>query len=161
MATFTEEQVQEVKSAAIDFSVYVSRAEVAVQLAKALNLDTSDITASVFSDVKETDHFTGAANALNKIGVFHGDQEGRFNANSPITRAEMAKVLVTAYNLQMEGQAMTFSDVSTKNWAHDYIQVLASNNITNGIGQGLFGAKDYVSYTQLEIFIDRAKKQQN
>lgn len=161
VATFTEQQVQqvqEVKSAVVDFSVYASRAEVAIQLAKALNLDTSDTTTSVFADVKDTDRFAGAANALNKIGVFHGDQNGKFNANSPITRAEISKVLVSAYSLQMQGSAPTFTDVSANNWAHDYIQVLASNGITYGIGEGKFGATGYVSFKQLKAFIERSQQ---
>lgn len=163
IATFTDEQAQqvaavkEVKAVAVDFSVYASRGEVAIQLAKALNLDTTD-TASNFTDVKETDRYAGAANALYNIGVFEGDQNGKFNPNSPITRAEISKVLVTAYNLQMQGPAQTFTDVSKTNWAHDYVQILASNEITLGIGEGKFGATDHVTVTQLKTFIERAQQ---
>lgn len=156
VATFTEEQVKEVKAVAVDFSVYASRAEVAIQLADALGLDTTDTNAN-FADVKATDRYAGAANALQKIGVFEGDQNGKFNPNSPITRAEISKVLVTAYDLQMQGSETPFSDVKPTNWAHDYIQVLASNGITKGIGEGKFGATGHVTLTQLKTFIERAQ----
>lgn len=65
IADFTTEEKAEVKSAQIDFSVYASRGEVAIQLAKALGLDVSDKN-SPFPDVKPTSKYAGAATALEK-----------------------------------------------------------------------------------------------
>ncbi|RHW39958.1 peptidase [Lysinibacillus yapensis] len=148
----------EVKSAAIDFSVIASRAEVANQLAQALNLDTTD-TATTFTDVKSTSNYAGAVNALNKLGIFEGDENGKFNPNSPITRAEIAKVLVLSFDLQLQGNPLTFTDVKKGNWAYEYVSILASNKITVGMGNGQFGAQDYVTLTQLDAFIHRAINQ--
>lgn len=157
VSTFTDDQEKEVKAVAVDFSVYASRGEVAIQLAKALNLDTTG-TETNFTDVKATDRYAGAANALEKIGVFEGDKNGKFNPNSPITRAEISKALVIAFDLQMQGSETQFADVSEADWAHDYIQILASNNITDGIGEGKFGTEDHVTITQLKTLIERAQQ---
>lgn len=150
----------EVKQASIDFSVYASRGEVAIQLAKALNLDTTD-TDSKFVDVKPTDKFAGAATALQKLGVFTGDENGKFNPNSPITRSQISKVLVEAFNLQLqEGKGLTFKDVSPHStWAYNYIMILATNGVTSGKGDGTFGVNDHVTLTQLKIFIDNSIQQ--
>lgn len=145
----------EVKKAAIDFTVYASRAEVAMQLAEALNLDTSK-TAAVFKDVKENAKYTGAATALHKLGIFSGDEKGKFNPSSPITRAQLAKILVVAFDLQQKGDAPTFADVPKSHWAHDYVATLASTNITSGKGDGNFAADEFVTIKHLQAFIDKA-----
>lgn len=150
----TEVEKGEVKDAAIDFSVYASRGEVAIQLAQALGLDTSD-TNSPFSDVKSSSKYAGAATALSKLGVFTGDENGKFNPGSPLTRAQMAKVLVKAFDLQMASNQLSFKDVPTSHWAHNDIAVLASNGITVGKGDGTFGTNDNVMIKHVTAFINR------
>src|SRR5690606_24141935 len=78
VAEFTTEDVEkiqaeqakvEVKEAAIDFSIVVSRGEAAIRLAEALNLDTTDQN-SPFIDVKPESKYAGATTALNKLNIF-------------------------------------------------------------------------------------------
>lgn len=163
VANFQSEKVvasinnAEVKDAAIDFSVYASRGEVALQLAEALGLDTT-ATETPFPDVKSTSKYAGATKALNELGVFTGDENGKFNPGSPLTRAEMAKVLATAFELNQQATVASFKDVPSSHWAHNDIMILASNGITNGIGEGLFGTNDHVKLVDLKTFIERAQK---
>ncbi|WP_445479372.1 C40 family peptidase [Lysinibacillus irui] len=154
VATF---DAAEVKQAAIDFSVYASRAEVAVQIAKALSLDTSNTTTS-FVDVKPTSANAGAIAAVEKLGIFEGDANGKFNPASPITRAQIAKVLVLAFGLENQGDTVAFSDVPQDNWASSYVSILASNGITNGDGDGSFGSDELLKINQLKVFIDRIQQ---
>lgn len=154
VANFSMYENAEVKDAAIDFSVYASRGEVALQMAEALGLDTSD-TNSTFSDVKPSSKYAGAAVALNKLGIFTGDENGKFNPSSPLTRGQLAKVLVRAFNLQQQGSAEKFSDVPNSHWAHDYVAILSSNKITSGKGDGTFGLGDKVQLKHLDVFLDR------
>ncbi|MCH7320623.1 NlpC/P60 family protein [Solibacillus sp. MA9] len=151
-----EAKKEEVKDAAIDFTVYASRGEVALQLAEALGLDTSDTT-SVFPDVKSSSKFAGAAKALYELGVFTGDENGKFNPGSPFTRAQMAKVLVAAYKLELQEQQLSFTDVPASHWASNDISILASNGITNGLGDGTFGVSNNVKLVDLAAFIERAQ----
>lgn len=147
----------QVKQAAIDFNLYSSRGEVAIRLAEALGLDTSDTNAP-FIDVKPTDRVAGAATALQKIGIFEGNEQGKFNPNSPLTRAQMAKILTLAFNLKYNGQNfIQFNDVPSDHWAYEYVSVLASNNITVGKAKGIYGPNDYVTKSQLDTFIERIK----
>lgn len=162
VATFTEAeqqqvaQVAEVKPAAIDFSIYASRQAVATKLVQALGLDTSD-TSSKFVDVKAGSDYAGITTALYNAGIFKGDEEGKFNLGSALNRAEMAKVLVEAYNLTLqEGNILEFSDVPASHWAHEYVKILASNGVTIGKGNGIYGVNDYVELADLDTFIERA-----
>lgn len=154
VATFDEEQQAEVKKVAVDFTVYASRAEAASQIAKALNLDTSDKN-SGFVDIKPTYEHAGAIAAVAKLGIFEGDASGKFNPSSPITRAQIAKVLVIAFGLENAGQEVTFSDVPQDSWANQYVSILASNGVTNGDGNGNFGMDELLKIKELKMFIER------
>ncbi|KOS60763.1 C40 family peptidase [Lysinibacillus agricola] len=154
VATFDAEQQAEVKQAAIDFTVYASRAEVASQIAKAINLDTSDKN-SGFIDVKPTNEHAGAIAAVAKLGIFEADANGKFNPSSPINRAQIAKVLVIAFGLENDSQEVSFNDVPQDNWANEYISILASNGVTNGDGNGNFGMDELLKIKELKMFIER------
>lgn len=154
VADFSTKEKAEVKDAAVDFSYYASRGEVALQLAEALGLDTSD-TNSTFSDVKSSSKYAGAAVALSKLGIFTGDENGKFNPSSPITRGQLAKVLVEAFDLQQQGKAENFSDIPSSHWAHDYVAILSSNKVTSGKGDGTFGVGDKVTLNHLDVFLNR------
>lgn len=164
VANFTEAQQQqvakaaEVKPAAIDFSIYASRQAVATKLVQALGLDTSD-KSSKFVDVKAGSDYAGITTALYNKGIFTGDAQGKFNLGSALSRAELAKVLVEAYDLKLqEGNVMEFTDVPASHWAHLSIKILASNGITLGVGNGLYGVNDNVALKDLNVFIERASK---
>lgn len=144
----------EVKDAEIDFSIYASRGEVALRLANKLHLDTSN-TNSSFPDIKPSSKYAGAAEALKRIGVFTGDDNGKFNPGSPMTRGQLSKVLVEAFHLTQQGTAEQFIDVPGSHWANNYVAILASNKVTVGKGDGTFGVNDNVTLVQLEAFIQR------
>ncbi|WCH49873.1 C40 family peptidase [Lysinibacillus sp. OF-1] len=154
VTNFTENEFGEVKDAEIDFSVYASRGEVALKLAKQLQLDTSN-TNSSFPDVKPSSKYAGAAEALKKIGVFTGDENGKFNPGSPMTRGQLSKVLVEAFHLKQQGAAEQFVDVPSAHWANNYVSILASNKVTVGKGDNVFGVNDNVTLVQLDAFIQR------
>lgn len=162
VASFTDEEVEakaevakaEVKSVSVDFNIYTSRGEVALILAETLGLDTSDKN-SPFVDIKPTDKYAGAANALYKKGIFIGDEQKKFNPGSPMTRGELSLVLVNAFGLTQSGDVVEFKDVPENHWAHDFVSILASNEITQGVGNGKYGIDDLVSKEQLSEFIDK------
>ena len=155
-ATTTTTATPEVKGTQVDFSVYASRGEVALKLAKELGLSTSNKN-SPFTDVPSTSKYAGAVTALYKLGIFTGDENKKFNPNSPLTREQMAKVLVEAFDLKQKNKTINFTDVSKNGWSYKYIQNLASNGVTVGIGQNKFGTQNNVKIVDLNAFIQRAK----
>ncbi|KOY83618.1 C40 family peptidase [Lysinibacillus macroides] len=154
IADFTENDFGEVKDAEIDFSVYASRGEVALRLADVLQLDTSETNTS-FPDIKPSSNYAGAVEALKKMGIFTGDEHGKFNPSSPITRGQLSKVLVEAFHLQQQGTADEFTDVPPTHWANPYVVILASTKVTVGKGDNTFGVNDNVTLEQLAAFIQR------
>ncbi|MFY3791581.1 NlpC/P60 family protein [Ureibacillus sp. MALMAid1270] len=154
---FTNEQIQEVKAASVDFNVYASRGKVAEKLVEILGLDTSD-TNSPFRDISANSKFAGVATALYKKGAFTGDPDGKFNPNSPITRAELSKVLVIAFGLKLQPDVEQFKDIKPDHWAYENVSILSSNKVTIGIGDGLFGGNKNVRLDHLDLFIERAKE---
>ena len=164
VASFEEEKVvaavektAEVKKAEIDLNHYASRELVAVEIAKALGLDTSN-TDTGFEDVKSSHPNAGAIAAVKKAGIFSGDANGKFNPSSPITRSQISLVLVNAFKLKAGNISKNFSDVKAGTKTGDSINIMASNGITSGKADGSYGVNDYVTKTHLKIFIDHSKK---
>lgn len=160
VASFATEAVvakAEVKSVSVDFSIYTSRGEVAILLAEALGLDTSDPN-SPFVDIKPTDKYAGAANALYKKGIFIGDDNKKFNPGSPMTRGELSLVLVNAFGLTQNGKVVEFKDVPSTHWAYDTVSILASNEVTFGIGNELYGIDENVSKEHLALLMKKLKE---
>ncbi|WP_203332228.1 C40 family peptidase [Planococcus beigongshangi] len=135
----------------------VSRLEIAETIAKELGL-SSTYNGTYFSDVYSTHPKIKYINAMYEAGIFTGSN-GKFNPNSKLTRAHMAKVLVEAYNLKGQKDP-NFKDVSKSHWASDYISTLYANEITTGytIGdkKGTYGLNENVSKVQFGKFMDRA-----
>ncbi len=104
---------------------------------------------SSFPDVDEDAPYADAVEYLNSIGVMQGDENGNFNPNHPVSRAEMAaiicRILGEAENLTT---SETFTDVPVSHWANGYVAKAASLNIVNGYGDGKFGPSDNVTYEQ-------------
>lgn len=132
-----------------------TRAEVAQVLAEKLNLTTTATTSS-YNDVNTSSSAFKAIQAVNEAGIFTGDAKGNFNPENSLTRAELAKVLVNAFELQPGQGTFKFTDVSSSYWAADSIQILAQHSITLGMGDGTFGISDHLTKTQLDLFISRA-----
>lgn len=131
---------------------YSSRAEIAQTLVQELDLKKTS-TQSAFSDVAADHPQRDAIIAVTDAGIFSGDN-GKFNPNGEMTRAQLAKVLVEAFNIK--GSTVTsFKDVPKSHWANEYINILYHNEITTGYGDGNFGLSDKVTAGQFKKFIDR------
>lgn len=79
--------------------VQADRAQVAVELAKALELTPADTTDIPFTDsILISPEDLGYIMALYQNGIIVGTPEGKFNPNSAITRAEMAAIVDRVIN---------------------------------------------------------------
>lgn len=129
-----------------------TRAEIAVALTEKLDLTAEDSAAN-FDDVASDHPEISSIAAVADAGIFTGNN-GKFSPNGKLTRAQLAKVLVEAFDL--EGSTdVKFTDVPDGHWATEYIEVLYHNDITTGYEDGSFGLNDYVTKGQFEKFLDR------
>jgi len=93
-----------------------------------------------------------------ELGIIHGKTnrhgERYFDANGELTRAQMAKVLSLAYDLE-GGSDFTFPDVPASHWAYPHVQNLIGNKITSGYTDGRYGPNDAMTRTQFSVMMAR------
>ncbi|MBU8881116.1 S-layer homology domain-containing protein [Bacillus sp. FJAT-29790] len=130
----------------------VSRAQAATMIARALYLDTDNRPAPGFTDVPKNHWAYGAIAALVAEGIYPNVQ--KFNPNDPLTRDEMARILVNAYELTGKNNN-EYTDVPGRHWAHNYISALAANKITTGYNDNTFKPNNPVTRAQFSSFMAR------
>lgn len=112
---------------------------------------------SAFPDVDEYAEYAEAITYVNEIGIMVGDEQGNFNPNKTVTRAEMATIICRVLNeTENLSASAVFSDVSIIHWAYGYVSKAAELGIVNGYGNGSFGPSDNVTYEQAVTMIVRA-----
>ncbi|WP_394138167.1 S-layer homology domain-containing protein [Cytobacillus oceanisediminis] len=113
----------------------VTKAEAAVALARLIPVTGSVPPNPGFKDVLENHPAYYEIAKMTEIGLFVKAEN--FNPNSPLTRAQMSKIITLAFHLKPIG-SMDFKDVSDKLWAIEYIDTLSSNGIVQGNVNGEF-----------------------
>lgn len=129
---------------------HVTRAQAATIFANALRLNTKDVPKPRYIDITAASGHYRAVAALTKKGVFQNGPY--FEPNKPLTRQQMAKLLVEAFNLKSSG-IVTFTDVPAKSWSYRYIGTLGALGITTT--QGEFSPHAPITRAQLAAFIER------
>lgn len=127
----------------------ITRGQAATVLARALQLDLTNVTNPNFKDVPATHSNYTAIAALTELGIF--EKSAYFNPNSQLTRAQMSKILVKAFDLKATGDR-TFTDVKATDWSYPYISTMGALNITTTTA---FKPQDSVSRAHLAAFIAR------
>ncbi|KXH84029.1 S-layer homology domain-containing protein [Sporosarcina sp. HYO08] len=131
----------------------IKRGDAAIFIAKALDLDTVNAPDAGFKDVNS--RVKGAVNAIVQAKIAGGKSETTFAPDDNITRAEMSKLLVNAYNLQAGDTKNTFTDVN--NTWDPYVDALLASGVTMGLNETTFGATQDVTRGQFALFIYRGE----
>jgi len=117
--------------------------------------------ATSFKDDSKIENKVAVA-VSNKIGVLIGDDEGNFNPEDTLTRAEAA-VAIARLDLGADAakaltatNAATFKDVGTGyGWAKAYIDYCAGNGYIVGDGNGNFLPGKTVSSVEFAVMVSR------
>lgn len=126
----------------------------------ALVLAFSGVASGYFSDLKG--HWAASiVSALEAKGIVSGDERGMFNADSPLTRAQMAKLFTVALGFEADAQALNkyasrYSDVAFWHWGRGYIESVTELGIVEGYSAEVFGPNDLVTRAQLAVVAVRA-----
>jgi len=138
----------------------IKRKDAAVMIAQARGLDTTTVSSqNPFNDVKPGSYYYNAVIAAVNAGYLNGYPGGEFEPNGELTREEMSKILVVAYDLKNQGGPV-FSDVLVNSWSYNYIQTLISNKITSGISNTKFGPLNHISRSEFAMMLARAEDEQ-
>lgn len=107
--------------------------------------------AGSYTDVAEDSAYYEAVEALGKLGVVEGFEDGSYKPEEEVTRAQMAAFIarIQGFGETAKATANTqFEDVTSSHWASGYIAQAANQGIVNGYGNGKFGPDDKVTYEQ-------------
>ncbi|MBE6030075.1 MAG: S-layer homology domain-containing protein [Clostridiales bacterium] len=126
-------------------------------LVLALVLGSFSMAFAVPADVEGTD-YEDAVTALTNLGVVTGYPDGTYQPAKAVTRAEAAKLVVTALGLAeyAAGNTASFNDLAGYGWAAGYIGYAEALGILKGDGNGNFRPADPVSYQEMATMLVRA-----
>ncbi len=130
----------------------ITRLQAALIIGRATKVSTNNAPRPKFTDIPTTGEAYRYIAALTAKGVF--DNTSQFNPNKNLSRAEMAKILVKAFDLT-GSSSKTFRDVKKGHWSEPFINTLVAKGITYGVSAQYFGPTDGVSRAQLAVFIKR------
>jgi len=116
---------------------------------------TAPISACPFSDMTGADWAEDAVEYLYKEGIINGRSENTFAPNETVTRAELVKMIVEAFEVTAGNESAAFGDVTEGDWYASYIKKAASAGIVNG-ADGAFRPNDGITREDAALIIFRA-----
>ena len=112
----------------------------------------STVAFASYPDVDTTADYAGAVELLSALEILKGDDQGNFNPDNTITRAEFAAVVCRALGLESSANsakgATMFVDVAADHWATGYINLASQQGIVNGKGNGIFDPEGNVTFAE-------------
>jgi hypothetical protein len=136
----------------------ITRAEVAKMIVKALDISTNNVVNPNYKDVKTTDWYYPYIAVLSNMKILNGYGGDIVKPNNPITRGEMAKLLVVAFELKASSSSHPFTDVPKNHFSNEYIAALFEHQITTGLSATKFGYNDNIKRGDVAIFITKIEK---
>ena len=117
----------------------------------------ADTTNATYSDISG-EKCEGAVNVLDALGVIDGYEDGTYRPDQVVTRAEMAKLVITALGIDSYATATTssYSDMQNAQWAIPVVEYATNLGIVEGVGDGRFSPGNPVTYEQAVTMIVRA-----
>ncbi|MGF2617982.1 S8 family serine peptidase [Rossellomorea vietnamensis] len=134
----------------------IYRIQAAQMIVRALDLDTADRPNPNLKDIKPGDYGYDVIAAVADEGIMTGNDDGDFDAWGTLTRAQMAKIIVEAYELKGTAKS-SFKDVPVGYWAAGYIDTLAANGITTGYEDNTFKPQNKITRSQFAAFLARTQ----
>ncbi len=110
----------------------------------------------LFSDVPASYWGSDVIAELSDLGYISGYPDGSFKPDNTITRAELATVLVKAFQLPV-ASGKVFDDTAN-HWAQNYIAGSYAAGIVSGYSESSFGPDDPVTREQIAVMIVKAAK---
>lgn len=112
-----------------------------------------------FSDIANVQAWAGRQiQVVAAKGAIEGVGEGKFAPKSNVTRAEFAKMLIRALNLENSTAKQNFGDVSASAWYAPYVAVAAEKGIITGRNASTFDPNATITRAEMAAMIARAVK---
>ena len=136
----------------------------AMVLALVMTLSLAVSANAAFKDAdKVSDTYEEAVAVLNGMGVFKGYEDGSFQPQGDITRAEVAAIVYRVYTQDVKDAKASmyatynkFSDMTGAGWAAGYIGYCANAELVKGYPDGTFKPSGNVTGYEVLAMILRA-----
>ncbi len=104
--------------------------------------------------------YDAAVEKLTTNNVITGFPDGTFKPGEPVTRAQLAKMLVEGLSLKnvTEIPLTKFTDLTQAHWGYKWIKTAVDNNLIVGYPDGTFLPDNTVTYAESMAMILRALK---
>lgn len=109
-----------------------------------------------FADVKKSHWAYNAIEAMAAKKIASGDGTGNFNPDAYVKREEFAKLISAAFGFAKGDGVLNFGDVEENAWYDEYVQILSSNGIVNGVDETNFGIGLNITRQDMAVIILRA-----
>ncbi|XID96184.1 SwmB domain-containing protein [Paenibacillaceae bacterium WGS1546] len=143
-------------------TVNITRADFAEFIVRGLGLNGDRSAASKFKDVTLSGASASYIGAASAAGIVQGGTDGRFRPNAPITREEMATMMVRAMNVagvQLSADSSSLYMYSDQNrvssWAKDGVSVSVQAGIISGVTPTLLRPQNNASRAEAAVMIKR------
>lgn len=123
----------------------LNRAEVSKVIVLAADVAIDTTGGAHFPDVNEGDWFYDYVETMYNYGWIDGYPDGTFGPAGIINRAEMAKMVVNAFEISEVDNGPSFSDVSPSDWFYSYVETVKAHAIMLGFGDGTFAPANAVT----------------
>ena len=126
-----------------------------------------------FKDVDPASYYYKSINKVFANGIILGDDEGNFNPEAHITRAEMAAIVVRTklaiydalvrgtHNIDMKEKAVDMSlvkDVTEEDWFYGYVKEAYEMDLMNGLSDDTFGPYEELTRAEASTVLYRLFK---
>ncbi|WP_165280039.1 S-layer homology domain-containing protein [Paenibacillus protaetiae] len=112
-----------------------------------------------FSDIASVEAWAGRAiQVIAAKGAIEGKSEGVFAPKDQITRAEFAKMLIRAFDLENGAAKENFNDVNSGDWFASYVAAAAKLGIINGRTATEFAPNATITRAEMATMIARTLK---
>ncbi len=139
----------------------ITRAEFCTFLARAFSL-APIYYEGVYSDVKHYNWYAGAIAVVTKYGIANGTSETTFSPELPITREEMAVMIMRAYrktnHAQVSGNASYADESDISSWAKEDVGQLKALGLMQGHADGRFLPRANATRAEAAVTISRMLK---
>ncbi len=90
---------------------------------------------------------------LSAKNIINGYEDGTFRPNNEITRAEFAKMIVMALELDLVKYNGEFSDIKATDWHADYVATIVDAGLAQGYGDTTFRPNNKISRAEMAVIL--------
>ncbi len=134
-----------------------TRAQVVTFLWRAYGSIEPTSTVNPFTDVKESDYFYKAVLWAVENGITAGTTKTTFGSEEACTRAQVVTFLWAAAGRQASSAEVPFTDVQPGAYYYDAVAWAIENEVTEGMGNGLFGSESICTRAHVVTFLYAAR----